>query len=71
LRELRFDILFDLSLLVGAQRREIWGTNYTLVTVLPARKKAASSTKKTPHGCTACAIAVNNAVAMPAGVREL
>lgn len=45
--------------------------NCTFVTVLPARKKVASSTKKTPHGCTACAIAVKKAVAMPAGVRDL
>jgi hypothetical protein len=71
LRELRFDVVFDLSLLVHVPRRGMRTTAHTFVTALPARKKVASSMKKTLHGCTVCAMAVKNAVAMPAGVRDL
>jgi hypothetical protein len=71
LRELRFDVVFDLSLLVHILRRSRRTTAHTFVTALPVRKKVASSIKKTLHGCTVCAMAVKNAVAMPAGVRDL
>jgi hypothetical protein len=40
------------------------------VTVVPDKKKTASSAKHTLHGCMACAIAVRKAVAMPNGVSD-
>jgi hypothetical protein len=69
LRELGFYIVFDLRLLVMESRNHC--ILHTFVTVVPARKNAASKMKKAPHGCIACTTAVAKAVAMPTGVKDL
>ena len=43
---------------------------YTLVTVVPARKKTASSAKKMLQGCIAWTTAVSAATIIPKGVKD-
>ena len=69
LREPGFYIVFDLQLSVKESRKNC--VLRTFVTIVPARKNAASKMKKAPHGCIACTTAVAKAVAMPTGVRDL
>lgn len=69
LRKSRFLIVFDLRPLVMGLRTHC--VLRTFVTVVPARKNAASKMKKAPHGCIACTTAVAKAVAMPKGVKDL
>jgi hypothetical protein len=56
------------TLLVTVQFKEYMYR--TFVTELPARKKTASSARKTLQGCTAWMTAVTNAVTMPTGVSD-
>ncbi len=41
------------------------------MTLVPAKKNAIRREKGKLHGCTACAIAVKTAAAIPAGVKDL
>jgi hypothetical protein len=69
LRESGLDIVFDLRPLGMSSRSHC--VFRTFVTVVPAKKNAASKMKKAPHGCIACTTAVAKAVAMPTGVKDL